>query len=89
MDAEGIDYFMEKIYQDIDIYDNTIMMMEKQFKSPISTIAPVSYKYFILDTMEISGVECVQLAFQPRNSADLAFRGDLWIALDSSYAVRR
>ncbi|MFT5481207.1 MAG: hypothetical protein ACI9NN_002177, partial [Bacteroidia bacterium] len=40
MDAEGIDYFMEKIYQDIDIYDNTIMMMEKQFKSPISTIAP-------------------------------------------------
>ena len=89
MDAEGIDYFMEKIYQDIDIYDNTIMMMEKQFKSPISTIAPVSYKYFILDTMEISGVECVQLAFQPRNSADLAFRGDLWIALDSSYAVKK
>ena len=89
MDAEGIDYFMEKIYQDIDIYDNTIMMMEKQFKSPISTIAPVSYKYFILDTMDISGVECVQLAFQPRNSADLAFRGDLWIALDSSYAVKK
>ena len=89
MDAEGIDYFMEKIYQDIDIYDNTIMLMEKQFKSPISNIAPVSYKYFILDTMDINGVECVQMAFQPRNSADLAFRGDLWIALDSSYAVKK
>ncbi len=89
MDAEGIDYFMEKIYQDIDIYDNTIMLMEKQFKSPISNIAPVSYKYFILDTMDINGVECAQMAFQPRNSADLAFRGDLWIALDSSYAVKK
>ncbi|TNF30466.1 MAG: carboxypeptidase-like regulatory domain-containing protein, partial [Bacteroidetes bacterium] len=40
MDEEGIDYFMEKIYQDIDIYDNTILLMEKQFKSPISNIAP-------------------------------------------------
>ncbi|MFT4594166.1 MAG: hypothetical protein ACI9CU_000144 [Polaribacter sp.] len=89
MDEEGIDYFMEKIYQDIDIYDNTILLMEKQFKSPISDIAPVSYKYFILDTMEMSGTQCVQLAFQPRNSADLAFRGDLWIALDSSYAVKK
>ena len=89
MDEEGIDYFMEKIYQDIDIYDNTILLMEKQFKSPISDIAPVSYKYFILDTMEMSGTQCVKLAFQPRNSADLAFRGDLWIALDSSYAVKK
>lgn len=89
MDEEGIDYFMEKIYQDIDIYDNTIMLMEKQFKSPISVIAPISYKYFILDTMDVSGIECVQLAFQPRNPADLAFRGDLWVALDSSYAVKK
>ncbi len=88
MDEEGIDYFMEKIYQDIDIYDNTILLMEKQFKSPISNIAPVSYKYFILDTVNLSGVECVRLAFQPRNKADLAFRGDMWIALDSSYAVK-
>ncbi|MBL4586665.1 MAG: hypothetical protein JKX84_06385, partial [Flavobacteriales bacterium] len=89
MDEEGIDYFMEKIYQDIDIYDNTILLMEKQFKSPISNIAPVSYKYFMLDTVELGGIPCVQLAFQPRNKADLAFRGDMWIALDSSYAVKK
>lgn len=89
MDEEGIDYFMEKIYQDIDIYDNTILLMEKQFKSPISNIAPVSYKYFILDTVDLGGIDCVKLAFQPRNKADLAFRGDMWIALDSSYAVKK
>lgn len=89
MDEEGIDYFMEKIYQDIDIYDNAILLMEKQFKSPISNIAPVSYKYFILDTVDVNGIECIKLAFQPRNKADLAFRGDLWIAQDSSYAVKK
>lgn len=89
MDEEGIDYFMEKIYQDIDIYDNTILLMEKQFKSPISIIAPVSYKYFILDTVDVSGTDCIHMKFQPRNQADLAFRGDLWIAQDSSYAVKK
>lgn len=89
MDEEGIDYFMEKIYQDIDIYDNTIMLMEKQFKSPISIIAPVSYKYFLLDTVDVGGTECAHMKFQPRNQADLAFRGDMWVALDSSYAVKK
>lgn len=89
MDEEGIDYFMEKIYQDIDIYDNTIMLMEKQFKSPISIIAPISYKYFLLDTVDLSGKSCVHMKFQPRNPADLAFRGDMWVALDSSYAVKK
>lgn len=89
MDEEGIDYFMEKIYQDIDIYDNTIMLMEKEFKSPISNIAPITYKYFIADTVDLEGVKCVQMKFQPRNEADLAFRGDMWVALDSSYAVKK
>lgn len=89
MDEEGIDYFMEKIYQDIDIYDNTILLMEKQFKSPISIIAPVSYKYFILDTVDVGGTDCIHMKFQPRNKADLAFRGDIWIAQDSSYAVKK
>jgi hypothetical protein len=89
MDEQGIDYFMEKIYQDIDIYDNTILLMEKQFKSPIANIAPITYKYFILDTVDLGGVQCVKMAFQPRNEADLAFRGDMWVALDSSYAVKK
>lgn len=89
MDEEGIEYFMEKIYQDIDIYENTILLMEKQFKSPISNIATATYKYFILDTIDIDGLPTIQLAFQPRNSADLAFRGEMFIALDSSYAVKK
>lgn len=89
MDEQGIEYFMEKIYQDIDIYDNSILLMEKQFKSPISNIATATYKYFILDTIDIDGLPTIQLAFQPRNSADLAFRGEMFIALDSSYAVKK
>lgn len=89
MDEEGITYFMEKIYQDVNIYDNSINLMDKQFKSPISNIAPNIYKYFIKDTVLIDGAKFVIMAFMPRNDADLAFRGDMWVALDSSYAVKK
>ncbi len=89
MDEEGIGYFLDKIYQDIDIYDNTVQLMEKDFVSPISTLALITYKYFIMDTTMVDNVKCIRLAFQGRSPADLAFRGDLWIAMDSSYAVKQ
>lgn len=89
MDEEGIGYFLDKIYQDIDIYDNSIQLMEKDFVSPISGLALITYKYFIMDTVDVDGVKCIKLAFQGRNPADLAFRGDLWVAMDSSYAVKQ
>lgn len=89
MDEEGIGYFLDKIYQDIDIYDNTVQLMEKNFVSPISNVALITYKYFLMDTSIVEGVKCVKLSFQGRNPADLAFRGDLWVALDSSYAVKQ
>lgn len=89
MDEEGIGYFLDKIYQDIDIYDNTIQLMEKDFVSPISSLALVTYKYFIMDTVMVDSIKCIRLAFQGRNAADLAFRGDLWVAMDSSYAVKQ
>jgi len=89
MDEEGIGYFLDKIYQDIDIYDNTVQLMEKDFVSPISTLALITYKYFIMDTIMVDSVKCIRLAFQGRSPADLAFRGDLWIAMDSSYAVKQ
>jgi hypothetical protein len=89
MDEEGIGYFLDKIYQDIDIYDNSIQLMEKDFVSPISVFALTTYKYFIMDTSLVDGVKCIKLAFQGRNPADLAFRGDLWVAMDSSYAVKQ
>lgn len=89
MDEEGIGYFLDKIYQDIDIYDNTVHLMDKDFVSPISTLALITYKYFIMDTVQVDGISCIRLAFQGRNPADLAFRGDLWVAMDSSYAVKQ
>jgi hypothetical protein len=90
IDDDGMSFIMDKLYQDIDIYDNNISLLSNQFTSPISVLGPTIYKYFIIDTLDINGRECINLAFTPRNKADFAFKGSLYILNDSSsYAVTK
>jgi len=77
------------LYEDINIYDNNINFLTNQFLSPIASLAPTFYKFFIRDTVVIEGTKCVKLNFEPRNKTDLLFEGDLYITLDSSYAVKK
>ena len=90
LDDEGTSFIMDKLYQDIDIYDNNINLLSNQFTSPISNLGPTIYKYFIIDTVIVNGNECINLAFTPRNKADFAFKGNLYILNDSlTYAVTK
>jgi hypothetical protein len=90
LDDNGVSFIMDKLYQDIDIYDNNIDLLSNQFTSPISGLGTTIYKYFIIDTLDINGRECINLAFTPRNKADFAFKGNLYILNDSStYAVTK
>lgn len=89
IDDNGISFIMDKLYQDIDIYDNNIDLLSNQFTSPISPLGTTIYKYFIIDTVEVNGNECINLAFTPRNKADFAFKGNLFILNDSSFAVTK
>lgn len=89
VDDQGIANYIDNLYQDIDIYENNITLLTNQFVSPISTIAPTFYKFFILDTVYVSGVRCINLAFIPRTKEDFGFTGNLYIVYDSSYAVKK
>jgi hypothetical protein len=77
------------LYQDIDLYNNNINLLTNQFLSPIATMAPAFYKYYIRDTLLVEGTKCIKLTFEPRNKTDMLFDGDLYIAFDSSYAVKK
>ncbi|MCO6500322.1 MAG: carboxypeptidase-like regulatory domain-containing protein [Vicingus serpentipes] len=90
LDDEGMSFIIDKLYQDIDIYENNINLLSNQFTSPISNLGTTIYKYFIIDTLMINGHECINLAFTPRNKADFAFKGNLYILNDSlTYAVTK
>ncbi|HEV9035519.1 MAG TPA: DUF5686 family protein, partial [Puia sp.] len=89
LDMKGISAGVNRLFEDIDIYDNTIEAFTMQFTSPVADLAPTFYMYFIRDTVVIDSELLVELYFTPRNPEDLLFRGTLYITLDGNYAVRR
>ncbi len=87
VDNQGVSYIIDNLYEDIDLYNNTVMLLTNPFASPISDIAPSIYKFRIMDTLNINGYNCINLAFQPRNKQDFAFVGNLYITNDDRYAI--
>ncbi|PAC28639.1 hypothetical protein BWI92_18830 [Flectobacillus sp. BAB-3569] len=89
LDNNGMGAYLNRMYEDVNIYDNNISLLSQQFISPISPLSPTFYRFVILDTLQHDGVKCINLGFSPRNQADFAFVGTMYVAMDSSYAVRR
>ncbi|OQX76296.1 MAG: hypothetical protein B6D64_10130 [Bacteroidetes bacterium 4484_276] len=87
IDNEGVGFMIDHMYQDIDIYANSITLLTNQFTSPISNLAPVMYKFHIIDTVNVKGFNCINLAFQPRNRQDFAFVGNLYVTNNDRLAV--
>jgi Family of unknown function (DUF5686)/CarboxypepD_reg-like domain len=89
INSEGIGNYVQNMYQDINFYDNTVELMTVQFISPLNPIAPTIYRFYIQDTSIIDNTPIVHMYFAPRQKSDLAFMGHLWVALDSTYSVRK
>ncbi len=89
LDNNGLAAYLNYLYQDIDIYDNDIMLFTNRFLSPIANVSPTFYMYRIDDTLDLDGTACIKLNFLPRNKNDFLFQGDLYITKDSNYAVKK
>lgn len=86
---DGIQQFLDEAFQEVDIFRNNISLFLQRFVSPLSTIGPGFYKYYLLDTLDVAGKPCVDLGFVPFNSESFGFTGHLYVALDSTYFVNR
>jgi len=89
LDNKGISQYLNRLYTDINIYDNNITILTAQFLSPIADMGPSFYRYYLKDTVEIDGVKLVKLYFSPKNPNDLIFRGIMYVTLDGNYAVQK
>jgi hypothetical protein len=90
IDEGGISSNLEEIFQGIDIFDNDINILLNRFVSPLSSALAITYyKYYIMDTLDVSGDRCVNLAFVPVNSESYGFTGHLYVTLDGHYSVKR
>jgi hypothetical protein len=87
--GNGVTEITKEVFSDVNIYENNLYMLKKQFVSPISDNAISFYKYFIMDTVYVEKDKCFHLSFVPQNSQDFGFTGHLYVLADSSYIVRK
>src|SRR5580692_3462788 len=85
----GVSTFLNRLYQDFNVYDNNISVFTNLFLSPIADGGPTFYMYYIEDTTMVDSQRLVRLSFRPRNPNDLLFRGTMWITLDGNYAIQK
>jgi len=88
MENPSISSIMGDMYQKLNIYDNNILVFDKQIPSPISSEGFFYYKYFLEDSGFIGNKYCYHIRFKPKRSGDVVFTGNIWIA-DTTWGVKR
>ena len=86
---ESINALFSEAYKEIDIFQNDVYLFFNKFVSPLSSIGPNFYKYYLFDTLQVDGKKYQDLGFVPRNSESFGFTGHLYVALDSTYFVKK
>lgn len=89
VDNEGLTTYFNRMYMDIDIYDNNIPLLGNQLLSPISDGATSFYKFFISDTVKDINQQLIELSFTPRTTTNMLFEGKLYITNDGNFAVQK
>ncbi len=83
-----LNQFLGDMYLDLNIYDNYLILFNKQFISPASNAAKGFYKFYLEDSTYIDNQWCYKLRFAPKREGDMTFQGEMWIH-DTTYAVKR
>ncbi len=86
IDNESLSQVTGNIFQDLNIYDNYLKVIDQGFVSPISDFALIYYKYYLVDSAYINDRWCYELSFQPRRKQEPTFTGNFWIH-DTTFAV--
>lgn len=89
-DTDNIEIMLDEFLREVNIYDNDITLLTNKFPSPLSSAGNIHYHYFITDTLDLEGTQCIELTFMPRNPADFSFSGNLFVEVgDTSGFIRK
>ncbi len=76
------------MYQNINVFDNNILVFNKQLPSPISENGLFYYKYFLEDSAFENNQYIYHIRFKPKRVQELSFSGNMWIA-DTTWGIKR
>ncbi len=88
VENKSVSQFTGDMYQNVNIYDNNILVFGKTFVSPISENGLLHYRYYLIDSLFLDGKWCYHIQFKPKRKQELTFAGNMWIN-DTTFAVKR
>ena len=74
----SITMYLKELYLNYDVFDNSIVLFNKKFISPLSKRALMSYRYAIVDSTKIDGDRVYKIQYFPRRKRELTFEGSFW-----------
>ena len=87
---ESVQMLYDDLFREIDIFGNDITLLSNRFVSPLSNIGTSFYKYYLLDTIQVDGVKCIDLGFVPFNSESFGFTGHIYVPEgDTTYFIKK
>ena len=89
MEASNMQTMLSDAFREIDLYSPDIMLLKNSFVSPLSALAPDMYRFYLVDTVKVDGVDCAVLAFYPRGHIGNTFTGHVYVSGDSVLSVRK
>jgi hypothetical protein len=88
VDNQSVSQFTGDMYQQINVYENHLKLLGRDFISPTANYGLNYYKYYLTDSMNINGYWCYELKYIPKRKGELTLDGTLWVH-DTTYAVKK
>ncbi|HEY6503960.1 MAG TPA: DUF5686 family protein [Chitinophagaceae bacterium] len=85
---ESMVKFLGGMDQVVNLYNNFVLVFDKQFVSPASDNGDLYYNYNVIDTQTMGGSHFYHLVFTPRRQGTNTFEGDGWIHA-GTFAIQR
>ena len=79
--------FVEDLYQAPNFYDNYIVILDKNFPSPLNDNYKNNYRFYLMDSTGTGLTKTYKINFRPKQSRDLAFIGEMLID-STSFALK-
>lgn len=87
---ENMQVVLEDAIREIDIFANSVTVLQNRFVSPLASIGPDFYKYYLTDTVFIGDEKCVELSFAPHNPRSMGFNGKIYVPVgDTAMFVKK
>jgi len=88
LENENFNKFLGVMNQNINIFDNYINVMGKDFISPFNDNADFYYNFSVIDTQVIDNIRTFRFVFKPKRSGENVFEGDAWVRAGSFQVIK-